>query len=640
MKPILIAQKMTEIDERFILGSMPPATAAPKAPRFPALSQFLNSGVGAAVISGVVALGVLVAIVMAGRIEPVTPPVTTDQPPLLTEDSESETPAETETKPELAYSQGLEYTKNSEGFYIVSGMGTCKDTDIVIPPTYEDQTVIGIDSFFAFRSNATITSVIIPSTITRIEDGTFRDCTALTSVTLPDTMTEIGTSAFKNCSALTSIVIPDTVIQIGDSAFKNCTALTSVSLSNGIRSIGSNVFFGCSQLEYNKHDNANYLGNEQNPFLAFIRLPSSLRTSCEVHESTKLIADNAFSSCESLTSLTLPDGLEFFGTNYFDNSPNLTYNTYKNAQYLGNESNPYVLLVKATDTSIATCEIPETTKLINHHAFSKCKLRKIVIPESVIFIGRAAFYQCSQLTDAVILGNVDVIRNDTFYYCTKLTSVTIPDSVIRIEDRAFENSALKSITLPDGLTHIGDEAFRDSHLESIILPDSVTSVGGHAFAECSALTSVNLSKNLSALSPSMFYYCIGLTSVSIPEGVTIIGMHAFDFCIYLNNVTFPSSLRNIENGTFNYCLELQTVIIPEGVTTLGQKDVTGTDVFQGCANLTTVYLPKSITSMGSLFTHCEKLTNVYYAGSEEEWNNISKDVRFPKGATIHFNHTP
>lgn len=635
MKGMMIYEGLTHIDDTFILGSMPPATAAPKAPRFPALSQFLNSGVGAAVISGVVALGVLVAIVMAGRIEPVTPPVTTDQPPLLTEDSESETPAETETKPELTYSQGLEYTKNSEGFYIVSGMGTCKDTDIVIPPTYEDQTVIGIDSFFAFRSNATITSVIIPSTITRIEDGTFRDCTALTSVTLPDTMTEIGTSAFKNCSALTSIVIPDTVIQIGDSAFKNCTALTSVSLSNGIRRIGSNVFFGCSQLEYNKHDNANYLGNEQNPFLAFIRLPSSLRTSCEVHESTKLIADNAFSSCESLTSLTLPDGLEFFGTNYFDNSPNLTYNTYKNAQYLGNESNPYVLLVKATDTSIATCEIPETTKLINHHAFSKCKLRKIVIPESVIFIGRAAFYQCSQLTDAVILGNVDVIRNDTFYYCTKLTSVTIPDSVIRIEDGAFENCALKSITLPDGLTYIGESAFWENGITELIIPDSVTYIGERAFFRCGNLASVTLSKGLTAIHPHTFDTCLSLTSIIIPDGVITIGSNAFNSCYVLKSVTLPDSLTHIDTQAFSYCSALISVDLPKGVTSVGKG------AFSECANLTTVTIPKSVTSFDyAPFAHCTALTDVYYAGSEEEWNNISKDVRFPKGATIHFNHTP
>ena len=96
MKPLLIAQKMTDIDDRFILGSALPTVAPAKTPRFPALSRFMNSGVAAAVISGVVAVGVLVAIVLAGRNTPSLPPVTTDDPPPVTESTEEESGSETE----------------------------------------------------------------------------------------------------------------------------------------------------------------------------------------------------------------------------------------------------------------------------------------------------------------------------------------------------------------------------------------------------------------------------------------------------------------------------------------------------------------------------------------------------------------
>ena len=96
MKPLLIAQKMTEIDDRFVLNSILPASPAAKAPRFGVLSRFLSSGVGAAVISGVVAVGVLVAIVLAGRNTPALPPVTTDDPPPVTESTEEESGRETE----------------------------------------------------------------------------------------------------------------------------------------------------------------------------------------------------------------------------------------------------------------------------------------------------------------------------------------------------------------------------------------------------------------------------------------------------------------------------------------------------------------------------------------------------------------
>lgn len=80
MNSMLIAKKLTDIDEQYILESDPSAVAAAHYPRgTSALSRFLSSGIAAAVISGVVALGVLVAIVMAGRVDPVIPPVSTEE---------------------------------------------------------------------------------------------------------------------------------------------------------------------------------------------------------------------------------------------------------------------------------------------------------------------------------------------------------------------------------------------------------------------------------------------------------------------------------------------------------------------------------------------------------------------------------
>ena len=97
MKGMTIYEGLTHIDDTFILGSMPSAASpAAKAPRFGVLPRFLSSGVGAAVISGVVAVGVLVAIVLAGRNTPSLPPVTTDNPPPVTESTEEESGHETE----------------------------------------------------------------------------------------------------------------------------------------------------------------------------------------------------------------------------------------------------------------------------------------------------------------------------------------------------------------------------------------------------------------------------------------------------------------------------------------------------------------------------------------------------------------
>ena len=74
MNPILIAEKLTDIDDRYILESDPVTGVILKnRPHARPLSRFLNSGLGAAVISGAVALGVLIFVVLAGRVPPRDP---------------------------------------------------------------------------------------------------------------------------------------------------------------------------------------------------------------------------------------------------------------------------------------------------------------------------------------------------------------------------------------------------------------------------------------------------------------------------------------------------------------------------------------------------------------------------------------
>ena len=103
MNPMLIAEKLTDIDDRYILESDPVTGVILKnRPHARPLSRFLNSGLGAAVISGAVALGVLIFVVLAGRVPPETPPITpldsTDLPPVMETDTDSEAVTETETE--------------------------------------------------------------------------------------------------------------------------------------------------------------------------------------------------------------------------------------------------------------------------------------------------------------------------------------------------------------------------------------------------------------------------------------------------------------------------------------------------------------------------------------------------------------
>ena len=154
-----------------------------------------------------------------------------------------------------------------------------------------------------------------------------------------------------------------------------------------------------------------------------------------------LIANNAFSGCTSLTSITIPNSVTSIGDAAFSGCSSLTSIT-----------------------------IPNSVTSIDGWAFQHCtSLTSVTIPNSVTYISRSAFYGCTSLTSVTIPNSVTSIGYQTFYGCTSLTSVTIPNSV----------------------TYIGDWAFYGcTSLTSVTIPNSVTSIGGRAFANCPDLADV------------------------------------------------------------------------------------------------------------------------------------------------------
>ena len=212
-----------------------------------------------------------------------------------------------------------------------------------------------------------------------------------------------------------------------------------------------------------------------------------------IPDSVTSIGDYAFRDCKSLTSVTIPDSVTSIGERAFAWCGSLQYNEYGNALYLGNDENPYVVLIKAKNKSITSVNIYDATKIIYQSAFSGCdSLTSATIPDSVTSIGSYAFSGCDSLTSVTIPDSVTSIGSYAFYSCDSLTSVTIPDSVTSIEDSAFAwCTSLTSVTIPESVTSIGDSAFYNcDSLTSIVIPDSVTSIGGRAFAWCTSLTSV------------------------------------------------------------------------------------------------------------------------------------------------------
>jgi hypothetical protein len=339
-------------------------------------------------------------------------------------------------------------------------------------------------------------------------------------------------------------------------------------------------------------------------------------------------------------------------------------------------------------SNLTSVTIPDSVTSISGFAFQGCSsLTSITIPDGVTSIAGFTFEGCSSLTSITIPNNVTSIGNSAFAGCSSLTSITIPDNVTSIGDYAFSgcsnlqavnvsenNSVYKSVDgvlfdksgddllifpegksaisyeIPSYVSSIGDDTFVDcSNITSITIPNSVISIGNGSFNGCSSLQAINVSENnleYKSIDGILFNksgtFLIKFpqgksnTSYEIPTYVTSINSDAFYGCSNLTSIIIPESVKSIgEYGTFEECSSLTSITIPNSIKSIGMS------MFEGCNNLTSITISNNVKSIeGWAFNECSSLKDVYYDGSEEDWNNITIDELYNdalKNATIHYN---
>ena len=338
------------------------------------------------------------------------------------------------------------YEQSSDGSYAVRRYGG-SSAEVVIASVWRGQPVTAIGSY------------------------AFNGCIGLTSVTIPDSVKDIGDYAFNNCSKLTSVTIGNGVTSIGDLAFRGCSGLTSIFVNkeNGKYMVKNNclidastatLVLGCQTSVIPTDGSVTSIGND-----AFSGC--SGLTDITIPDSVTSIGGSAFFNCDGLKSVTIPDSVTYVGSDAFGSCDSLVYNKYDNAYYLGNATNKYVVLVKATSTSVTSCTINGNCKIVAQLAFSFCnELTSIFVEEGngkyivknncLIDTSTATLILGCQTSVIPVDGSITNIGSYAFYNCSKLTSITIPDSVTSIGSFSFSYCrGLTSITIGSGVTSIG-----------------------------------------------------------------------------------------------------------------------------------------------------------------------------------------
>lgn len=294
-----------------------------------------------------------------------------------------------------------------------------------------------------------VTAVTIPSSVSEIGNYCFDGCVGLTALLIPDSVRVAGIGLCRNCISLTSLRIPDTVRDLTEMV-RGCIILPYVDIPSSAV-ILSRAFQGCASL---RSATVPAPAERMDWTFAGCSLLSSMNIPAGVREIT-----GCFSGCTSLESIVLPAGLTVVGDEAFADCSALAFcRTGQGVTHLGKSS-------FARCTALPGVPLSLNLSSIGDQCFENCAFDRVVLPESVLSIGRRAF-----------AGNL------------VLGTVRLPTRLAEL-DGVFAGCAnLHGIALPQSLSRIGADTFRNcSAMRNLVIPQSVAVIGSSAFAGCSGL---------------------------------------------------------------------------------------------------------------------------------------------------------
>ena len=471
---------------------------------------------------------------------------------------------------------GFAYIVNEGGTITIKGYDKTKSTDetkIILPSTIDGKLVTEIDTndfgHGVYSSNSTVTEIVLPDHIEKINNWAFNDYKALDTLIIPKTLKE-AVRPF-TYGKINKVIIEDGMETIPDALFSCTDYMGELVIPDSVTAIGANAF-------------------EAIGGITEITIPDSVRS----------IGKSAFRACPDLKTLNLPDQLDFIGGYAFEELKSLESFTIPEGWTFDAESGGF---------------------------FQKSGLKEVTFAGSREVIPQGMFCYCDKLETVNWCEGVKEIQSRAFEE-TAITDPKLPDSVEVISDMAFEDSKINHLDLPKNLKELGNRSFAGTYdLKYLYVPMQIPARG--TYSECSAFGQSGIEKlvfadgitEVNAITSKL----PDLVEVSIPDSVTFINAYAFNDDKLLAQIDLPDSVTRIHyQSVFSGCDNLIYLSIPPylesdkgcfgSAPNLAEAEIRDgmekipNELFSWCDKLKTVHIPESVTYIGDFaFSRCEEL---------------------------------
>lgn len=523
---------------------------------------------------------------------------------------------------------------------------------------------IGAEAFYQCFA---LSEVSIPASVKTIKDEAFIHCENLRRVLFSNGIGSIGQKSFRN-TGITELYIPDSVTYIGQYAFSFCEELKTLVLDAQVAELDLGVFYQCTALEN-------------------VTLSHCITS----------IDEFCFTACEAIKTVHFKGScrewanIDFhYENNTLQEAPNLTVATHIGEWEL---ITPPICTAPGVEQLICTfCGNVSTRDTAEWHLWDS--EWTVDLPATCTADGSRSRHcaNCDEKTDVQVIPAAHIWDSewtvDIPATCTEIGSqsrhclacdektdvISIPTShtwseewtVDLLPTEAEEGIQSRHCLLCEARTDFlsipklgtpspaEDFSYFEENGEIVIsgylgtnpimsIPSHidgkpVTKIASFAFSKNTVITTAILPYTLKEIEYYAFTKCANLEKAVLSGTVTAISESAFSNCEKLTEVIFPNTLSSIGEWAFYNCTSLVSLTLPERLQTIGSY------AFYGCSALENVCIGSHLTKVeASAFGYRGVLTDVYYHGTEAEWEAVEvaasgNDLLL--NATMHFStHT-